>query len=113
MSTGKYKCPHCGHLILIIAEQKHGICDRCTKFYIVHYHLSRITLDKEFILRNYETEVLRYIEKRGRSYASEISIGIGASKGVVSMTLRGMIERKLLEVKPRGRTRWVSLPKEG
>lgn len=112
MTCGRNKCPHCRHLIQIQTDQKEGICDRCEKFYLVRYHLSCIKLAKEFTPRNYEAEILVFVTRKGRSYASEISVGIGASKGVVSQTLRGMISREVLIVKPRGKTKWVSIPKD-
>ncbi len=109
MTMGKH-CPYCRHLIKIEMGDKGGTCDRCLKDYLVKYHLTKIRLTRIFIPRDYEAEVFVYITRKGKSYAGEISIHIGASKGVVSHTLRSMESKGLIKFIPRGKTRWVVLP---
>ena len=109
MILGKH-CPYCRHLIKIEMGDKGGACDRCGKDFIVKYHLTKIRLTKIFIPRDYEAEVLAYVTRRGKSYAGEISSHIGASKGVVSHTLRSMEAKGLVSVIPRGKTKWILLP---
>jgi sugar-specific transcriptional regulator TrmB len=89
---------------------KGGACDRCLKEYLVKYHLTKIRLTKIFVPRDYETEILAYITRKGKSYAGEISSHVGASKGVVSHTLRSMESKGLIKIVPRGKTKWVMLP---
>jgi sugar-specific transcriptional regulator TrmB len=89
---------------------KGGACDRCLKEYVVKYHLTKIRLNKIFVPRNYEVEILAYVARKGKSYAGEISSHIGASKGVVSNTLRSMEAKGLVTVIPRGKTKWVIIP---
>lgn len=103
-------CPYCRHLIKIEHGQTAGICDRCMRVYMVKYHLTKITLQKEFKPRDYEAEILAYITKKGKSYAGEISYQVGASKGVVSQTLRKLEIKGLVQVVPRGKTKWIILP---
>lgn len=109
MTMGKH-CPYCRHLIKIELGDTGGACDRCHKEFVVKYHLTKIRLTKIFIPRDYEAEVLAFIIKRGQSYAGEISSHIGASKGVVSQTLRKMDSKGIIKVMPRGKTKWVMLP---
>ena len=103
-------CPHCRHLVYIQTGDKDGTCDRCLNPYIVKYHLTKIRLNKIFIPRNYEAEILAYLNRKGKSYAGEISSQIGASKGVVSTVLRSLHDRELIVVVPRGKTKWIFLP---
>lgn len=109
---GKH-CPHCRHLLKIEMGQKGGACDRCTKVFIVKYHLTRIRLIKEFVPRDYEAEIMAYVTRKGKSYAGDISCHIGASKGVVSSNLRKLEAAGLIEFVPRGKTKWVILPGSG
>ena len=103
-------CPNCRHLIKIEMGQTGGICDRCNKVYIVKYHLTKIRLQKEFIPRDYEAEIMAFITRRGKTYAGEISSYVGASKGVISKTLRKLEAKELIVVIPRGKTKWIILP---
>jgi hypothetical protein len=109
MTLAKH-CPYCRHLIKIEMGQTNGICDRCKRVYTVKYHLTKITLQKEFKPRDYETEILAYITRKGKSYAGEISYQVGASKGVVSQTLHKLEVKGLVQVVPRGKTKWIILP---
>jgi Bacterial regulatory protein, arsR family len=113
MILGK-RCPNseCKHLVYIQTGQKDGNCDRCGKFFIVKYHLTKIRLIQEFIPRNYEAEILTYLNKKGRTYAGEISSHIGASKGVVSASLHRLEGKGLIIVTPRGKTKWITLPED-
>lgn len=108
---GKH-CPYCRHLVHIEVGQKEGVCDRCYKTYIVKYHLSKIRLIKEFVPRDYETEILLFIAKRGKTFAGEISSYVGISKGVVSTTVKSLEERRKITVTRRGKTKWITLSKE-
>jgi uncharacterized membrane protein len=89
---------------------KNSVCDRCKKMFLVKYHLTKISLEKEFIPRDYEAEILVYLNRKGKSYAGELSSKIRASKGVVSIALHNMEAKQLIEVVPRGKTKWVILP---
>lgn len=109
MILGKH-CPYCRHLIKIEHGRIKGVCDRCGKIFVVKYHLTKIRLQKEFIPRDYEEEILALIAKRGKSYAGEISYRIGASKGVVSAALHSMEAKGLIQVVLRGKTKWITLP---
>lgn len=104
------RCPYCRHLVKIEMGWKTGICDRCKKVFLVKYHLTKISLAKEFVVRNYEAEILEYLGRKGKSYAGELSIRIRASKGVVSNTLHTMESKNLIKVVYKGRTKWVMLP---
>jgi predicted transcriptional regulator len=103
-------CPYCRHLVKVEHGELGGVCDRCGKIFTIKYHLTKIRLQKEFIPRNYETEILAVIAKKGKSYAGELSYKIGASKGVVSITLHNMEAKGLVEVIQRGKTKWIVLP---
>lgn len=105
-------CPYCRHLVKINSGQERGLCDRCGNIYVVKYHLTKIRLKKEYIPRDYDAEVLEFLRKRRKSYAGEISSHIGASKGVVSQSLRRLEARKIIIFIPRGKTKWVHLSDE-
>lgn len=103
-------CPYCKHLLHVEIGAKSGSCDRCSKNYEVKYHLTKIKLIKLFVPRDYEADIMAYITRKGKGYAGEISYNIGASKGVVSVALKNLEDHGLLEVVPRGKTKWVKIP---
>lgn len=109
MILGKH-CPYCRHLVKIEKGVKGGACDRCNKDFLVKYHLTKIKLAKIFVPRDYETEIMVYVVRKHKTYASEISSHIKASKGVVSNTLHSMENKGLIKVLPRGKTKWIVLP---
>lgn len=100
-------CPYCRRSVLIVMGQLSGSCTRCLKPYIVKYHLSKIRLNKVFVPRDYETEILRFILRKQKTYSVEITSQLGVSKGKVSVTLRALEEKNLISSYQRGRTRWV------
>lgn len=109
MILGKH-CPYCRHLVKIEIGDKGGACDRCTKDFLVKYHLTKIKLAKIFVPRDYEMEIMAYVVRKRKTYASEISSHVKASKGVVSNTLHNMESKGLIKVIPQGKTKWIVLP---
>ncbi len=103
-------CPYCRHLVHVEHGAKGGACDRCNHDFTVKYHLSKIRLNKIFIPRDYDAEVMAYVLRKGQTYAGEISCHVGASKGVVSQVLRRLESSGAVKVIPKGKTKWILLP---
>lgn len=106
------KCPHCGGMVNVLPDQTEGFCQNKGKMYFVKRHLSAVKLEAPFEKRDYEGEILNFINKKGKTYASEIVSGASISKGKVSQVLTKLIGDGLLRSSQQGRFRWVEIRSE-
>jgi hypothetical protein len=108
----KKHCPYCHATIDFETEPKPGTCWKCGQDYIVVYRLRRTCLEIPYEKRNYETEVLDYIKKKGKTCYSEIVIGTRISRGKTSQVLQELKRNGVLNVSKQGNLKWVSLKVE-
>jgi predicted HTH transcriptional regulator len=105
-------CPHCNASILFRSNVEPGTCWKCGKKYEVKIRLSKICLVKPYVSVNYEAEIIDFLSKNGKSYASEISRMIKHSPQAIRGHINYLVDQGILCEEQRGRTKWIKINPE-
>lgn len=101
-------CPNC-HCFIFANIHENGTCPKCEKPYKVKFLLSKIKLVSLCDQRNYESEILSYIQNVDKTYSREIMKTLHITEGTVYSIVSRLKNKNIIKVTPYGNKRMIEL----